>query len=383
MGHQIEPNANDAAASQGEAPSRLFQPTTVGTMQLKHRVGMCPLTRYRASDDHIPQPAMKEYYSQRASVPGTLIVTEGTFISDAQAGYEDVPGIFNDAQVAAWKDITAAVHARGSFIYCQLWALGRAADAQVLAKKGHVVVSASDVPEAPGQPPPTPLTAEGIRQTVADYAGAARRAVAAGFDGVELHGANGYLIDQFLQDVTNRRDDEYGGSVARRSRFAVEAVRAVADAVGPARVGIRFSPRSTFQGMGMADAAGQFADVLRRLDGLGLAYVHLTEPRVAGNLDTESRENLDFAYEAYGGTLLIAGGYDAERARKLVDEERPDRNIVVMFGRYFISNPDLPFRLKEGVELTPYQRQTFYNPQSLEGYTTYPFSPEYLNSVKS
>jgi len=382
MGLQIEPT-DDVVASQERGESRLFQPITVGTMRLQHRIGMCPLTRFRASEDHIPLPPMKEYYTQRASVPGTLIVTEGTFISDAQAGYEDVPGIFNEAQVEAWRDITDAVHARGSFIYCQLWALGRTADPQVMARKGHKVLSASDGPTQPDRPRPTPMTLEEIRQTVADYASAARNAVAAGFDGVELHGANGYLIDQFLQDVTNRRDDGYGGSVEKRSRFAVEAVRAVADAVGPQRVGIRLSPLSTFQGMGMADAAGQFSDVLRRIDGLGIAYVHLTEPRVAGNLDTESQENLDFAYAAYRGTLLLAGGYDAAKARTLVDEDHPERDIVVMFGRYFISNPDLPFRVKEGVELTPYQRQTFYNPHSLEGYTTYSFSPEFLESIKA
>lgn len=364
------------------AESQLFQPLTVGRMHLKHRIGMCPLTRFRASNDHVPTPTMKEYYTQRASVPGTLIITEGTFISLAQSGYGNVPGIYNDAQVDAWRSITDAVHAKGSYIYCQLWALGRAATSDIAAKNGVAVTSSSNLPIGESNAVPVPLTAEQIRQTVQDYAAAARNAIRAGFDGVELHGANGYLIDQFIQDTCNNRTDEYGGSVERRSRFAVEVIQAVVAAVGPDRTGIRLSPFSKFQAMGMADPITQFSDVISKIEPLGLAYLHLVEPRVSGVFDVETADSLKFAYDIWKGPILVAGGHSAASAQRLVGLEYPDRDIVVMFGRYFISNPDLAFRIREGLDFTPYERNKFYSPSPTEGYTDYSFSKEYLDSTR-
>jgi NADPH2 dehydrogenase len=222
------------------------------------------------------------------------------------------------------------------------------------------------------------MTHEEIRTTAEQYAQAAKNAVEAGFDGVELHGANGYLIDQFLQDVSNKRTDQYGGSLENRSRFAIEMVKAVCDAIGPQRTGIRFSPWSVFNSMRMEDPIPQFRDVIDRLNPLGLAYVHLVESRIAGARDVEAFDSLDFAIQARQGPVLIAGGYRPESARRLVDRDYPDNDIVVMFGRYFISTPDLPFRIQSGLELSQYNRATFYTVKDPVGYIDYPFSQEFL-----
>lgn len=357
--------------------SRLFKPLAVGRLQLSHRIGMCPLTRFRASDDHVPLPIVETYYAQRASVPGTLLVSEGTFISPSQGGFANVPGIYNDAQIAAWRKVTDAVHAKGSYIFCQLWALGRTAEGDIAEKENFTVTSSSDLPVDAAHPQPAPLTVSQIKSTIQDYAQAAKNAIAAGFDGVELHGANGYLIDQFIQDNCNQRTDEYGGSIENRSRFAVEAVQAVTDAVGANRTAIRFSPWSTFNAMRMDNPVPQFSDIIRKLDPLGLAYLHLVESRIAGNADVESFDKLEFAMTIWNGPLLIAGGYRPDSAKRLVDEEQKSRDIVVMFGRFFISTPDLPFRIKAGLELNQYDRDTFYTPQQAKGYIDYKFSSDF------
>ncbi|KAK3318971.1 hypothetical protein B0H66DRAFT_497837 [Apodospora peruviana] len=361
--------------------TNLFKPLTVGNIQLKHRVAMAPLTRFRADDDHVPTPMMAEYYSQRASVPGTLIVSEATFIAADSGGYPNVPGIYNDAQIAGWRQVTDAVHAKGSYIVCQLWSLGRAASADFAAKEGITIKSASDVPIDANSPTPVPLTIAEIGQRVQDYATAARNAIAAGFDGVEIHGANGYLIDQFLQDVSNLRTDEYGGSVEKRSRFAVEVVKAVVEAVGAERTGIRLSPFSRFQSMRMADPVPQFSDVITKIKGFGLAYLHLVRSVIAGNArekpDAED-DSLDFAVNLWGDKpLLLAGGLTPELAKEFVDEHYADKNVVAVFGRHFISTPDLVFRVREGIELNKYDRSTFYNAKEARGYTDQPFSEEF------
>ncbi|OAA68548.1 Aldolase-type TIM barrel [Niveomyces insectorum RCEF 264] len=364
--------------------SRLFKPTKLGAITLQHRVGMCPLTRFRASAEHVPTPSMVEYYEQRGSVPGTLLVTEGTFISAAHGGYNLVPGIWNTEQIAAWRRVTDAVHRKGSYIFCQLWALGRTADPAVLARSGSQLRSSSSVPmSGEGRTTPLAMTADEIQEAIDEYAAAAKKAIDAGFDGIELHGANGYLIDQFIQDVCNKRTDEWGGSVENRSRFAVEVTKAVSEAIGPDRVGIRLSPWSTFQDMRMADPVPQFSDILTKLNPLNIAYVHVVEARVSGNADIEVSESLDFVYGIRKQLLLVAGGYSPASAKKLVDEDHPDRDIVVMFGRHFISNPDLPFRIQHGISLHPYDRKTFYNPNDVEGYTGQPFSEEFLESTKT
>ncbi|KAH7232190.1 uncharacterized protein BKA55DRAFT_580789 [Fusarium redolens] len=364
--------------------SQLFKPVKIGNITLQHRIAMCPLTRYRASDDHVPQPSFQDYYSQRASVHGTLLISEGTFISAQDGGYANAPGIYNDDQITAWRSVTDAVHAKGGYIFCQLWALGRTADPEVAEREGIVFRSSSDIPPDSFHPKPKPLSTGEIHETAQRYAQAAKNAIDAGFDGVELHGANGYLIDQFIQDKCNQRTDSYGGSIENRSRFAVEVTQAVCNAIGSERTGIRFSPWSTFNDMRMKDPISQFADVIKKLKPLNLAYLHLIESRIAGNLDVEASDTdkLDFAIKIWDRPLLIAGGFTPERAQKLVDHDWPTKDIVVPFGRYFLSNPDLPFRIWRGLGLNKYNRATFYTPHTTEGYTDYPFSQEFLDHIK-
>jgi NADPH2 dehydrogenase len=285
-------------------------------------------------------------------------------------------------QVKAWRKVTDAVHAKGSYIFCQLWALGRTANKDVAKVEGITVTSSSDIPVSSEHEVPVPLTIEEIEFTIGDYVKAAKNAIEAGFDGVELHGANGYLIDQFLQDKCNNRTDMYGGSIENRSRFGVNAITAVADAIGADRTAIRFSPWSTFNSMRMDEPIPQFSDIIEKLNKLGLAYLHLVESRIAGNADVEVSDKLQFAYDIWNGTFLIAGGFRPESARRLVDDEQKDKNIVVMFGRYFISTPDLPFRVKSGMELNHYDRGTFYTPKHPHGYIDYDFSPEFLKAME-
>lgn len=377
------------------ANSNLFTPLKVGRLQLAHRIALAPLTRFRSEETtHIPiVPLMKEYYSQRASVPGTLLITEATFISAQAGAYSYVPGLWTDEQVAAWRQITDAVHAKGSYIYAQLWALGRTANLNALrAQAGGEnldVVSSSAVALDDQHPTPRPLTEEEIQSFIADYATAARNAVErAGFDGVEIHGANGYLMDQFTQNTVNKRTDKWGGSAENRSRFALEVVRAVTETVGADRTGIRLSPFSTFQGMGMNehDRMETFGYLAKEIAKHKLAYLHVVEPRVNGNMDVESPEgSLEFFLDAYNDAspLVIAGGYTAESAKEAVEGRYKNHPVVIAFGRYFISNPDLPFKVREGIQFTPYSRDTFYAPQQAKGYIDYPFNEKFTAEAKA
>jgi 2,4-dienoyl-CoA reductase-like NADH-dependent reductase (Old Yellow Enzyme family) len=351
--------------------SRLFEPLKVGAMTLQHRLVMAPLTRFRADKDHVQLPFVKEYYAQRASVPGTLIITEATFISRQAGGYPSVPGLWSKEQIAAWKEVTDAVHAKGSFIVVQLWA------------EGFEVTGASPIPADSDSATPRELTVDDIKSFISDYAQAARNAVEAGFDGVELHGANGYLVDQFIQDVSNQRTDSYGGSIENRSRFAIEAATAIVEAIGADKVGIRLSPYSTFQGMRMEDPVPQFTHVIKELKKLKLAYLHLVEARISGNADIESTDKVKFAVDVWDKTspVFLAGGFSAESAKKAVDEDYKGVEAAVVFGRYFISTPDLPYRIKKGLPLAQYNRDTFYNAGSREGYTDYPFSEEWNKEI--
>ncbi|KAI0430262.1 FMN-linked oxidoreductase [Xylaria sp. FL1042] len=363
--------------------TRLFKPLQIGNIEVAHRIGMAPLTRLRSSSDRVPTPVMKEYYGQRASVPGTLLITEGTFVSPASCGtFPGAPGIWSKEQVAAWKTVTDEVHRKGSFIFCQLCAAGRAATPEVAAKEGVSILGPSAIPIDQDSPIPRPMTIQEINQMVQDFATASENAVEAGFDGVELHGANGYLLDQFLQDVSNKRDDAYGGSIENRSRFVNDIMKAVVNAIGPGRVGLRLSPWSDFQSMRMDDPVPQFSDIISKADQLNLAYIHLVESRVSGSAEQHIGDRLDFAYKLWNRPLLVAGGYTAAEAQKLVDEEYPDKDMVVIFGRYFISNPDLVYRIKESLELSAYVRETFYT-SSHVGYVDYPFSAEYLATQKA
>jgi len=362
--------------------SRLFEPLQIGSVSLKHRLVLAPLTRFRAQDNHVHQSIAEEYYSQRASVPGTLLITEATFISPHASGYPNVPGLWNSEQLAAWKKVTDAVHAKGSYIYVQLWALGRAANPDILEKEGNgPVKSSSDVPMSDDSPKPEPLTEEEIQEFIKDYATAAKSAVeVAGFDGVEIHGANGYLVDQFIQDNANKRTDKWGGSIENRSRFGLEVAKAVVAAVGKEKTGIRLSPFSTFQGMRMENPIPQFSHLVKGLKELGLSYIHLVESRISGNADVESSDSLDPLLDIWGTTspVLLAGGFKPASAFSTVDEQYKDKNVAIVFGRLFISNPDLPFRIQKGIELAPYDREDFYRTKSAHGYTDIPFSKEFL-----
>ncbi|KAK0353498.1 Chanoclavine-I aldehyde reductase fgaOx3 [Friedmanniomyces endolithicus] len=361
--------------------SRLFTPLKLGSRELSSRLAMAPLTRFRADDDHVQLPFAKDYYTQRACVPGTLIITEATFISPEAGGYANVPGIYNDAQIKAWKEIVDSVHEAGGIIYLQLWALGRAASAEVKTKEGTGdVVSASEVPMADNSPKPRALSEEEIQAYIKAYASAAKNAVeGAGFDGVEIHGANGYIIDQFTQDVSNKRTDRWGGSIENRTRFATSVTQAVVSAVGADKTGIRLSPWSTFQGMQMEDPIPTFSHLLHSLKAMKLAYVHLVESRISGNADVEQTGKIDPFIDIWAGTspILLAGGFKPDSTRRAVEEQYKDKDVVVVFGRYFISNPDLVFRVREGIELAAYDRETFYLAKSEKGYLDYPFSEEW------
>ncbi|KAK4945949.1 hypothetical protein LTR66_014346 [Elasticomyces elasticus] len=360
--------------------SKLFQPLQIGNNKLSHRIVMAPLTRFRADDSHVQLPFTKEYYTQRACVPGTLIITEATFISSRAGGFPNVPGIFTDEQVAAWKDIVDGVHKAGGYIWLQLWALGRTAMPKVLAAEGNELVSSSAEPMSDNSPRPRPLEEGEIQAFISDYASAAKRAVeGAGFDGVEIHGANGYLIDQFTQDMCNKRTDKWGGSIENRSRFGLEVSKAVVDAVGAEKVGIRLSPWSPFQGMRMEDPIPQFSHLIKGLKDLKLAYIHLVESRISGNADVESTDKIQFAVDIWDNQspVLMVGGFKPDSAQRAVDEEFKDRDVAIVFGRYFISNPDLAFRIEKGIELEKYDRETFYKPKSKDGYLDYPYSKEW------
>lgn len=354
---------------------RLSDPLQVGHCQLKHRVVMAPMTRLRADDNQVPQQMMTEYYRQRASVPGTLLITEAVFVSSESRGRDmNAPGIFNDEQIMEWATVADAVHQHGSYIFMQLWHVGRAARPHVLEKQDLEMVSSSAVPISSDHTTPRAMTEDEIQQCIHAFAQAASNAVRAGFDGVELHAANGYLIDQFTQDTCNQRTDGWGGSIENRSRFAFEVARAVCEAVGPERTGLRLAPFTDFQGMGMADPKPQFTDLISKLSTLKLAYLHLVEPRISGNTDREhaKHESLDFALETWNnaGPVILAGGYNSDSASQRLDNG-PEETLAIAFGRQFTSNPDLPRRILEKLPLTPYDRPTFYNVKSPIGYTTW------------
>ncbi|OJD19676.1 hypothetical protein AJ78_00408 [Emergomyces pasteurianus Ep9510] len=359
--------------------ANLQTPIQVGNITLQHRVVLAPLTRYRADDNHVPLPFVKDYYAQRASIPGTLLITEGTFISPRAGGFSNVPGIYNDMQIKAWKEVTDAVHAKGCFIFCQLWALGRAANAQVLTANGYPVVSSSNLPISEKRPVPEPLDEEGIQTFIRDYVQAAKNAIHAGFDGVEIHGANGYLCDQFLQDLCNNRNDRWGGSIENRSRFCIEVATEVAAAIGCEKTAYRVSPWSPFQGMGMADPRPQFTHLAQSLAKIGLAYLHIVESRINGSQSFDGTyQSTDFLVDAFEncGAVILAGGFTAQSAEKTIDNHKNQR-IAIAFGRYFTANPDLPFRVFNHIDFTSYNRGTFYTPKSTVGYIDYPNSPLY------
>ena len=348
--------------------SPLFTPVTIGVFALPNRVVLAPMTRVRADAEGRVQPMTAEYYAQRAS--GGLLVTEATQVLPNGKGGLGTPGLHSPEQVAAWRTVTDAVHARGGRIVVQLWHTGRAAHPSFLPA-GEEVVSASPIPISgevftpAGRVPyatPRALTLDEIPRYVQAFADAARNAVAAGFDGVEVHGANGYLLDQFLRDGSNRRTDGYGGSVENRARLLLEVTRAVSAAIGADRVGVRLSPTGGYQDMVDSDPAGTFGYVARELGHLGIAYLHLMEVDDAGRALTPALA------AAFGGAVIVASGYDRARAEAAIASGVA---TAVAFGVPYLANPDLPERLRDGAPLNAPDFQTFYGGDA-RGYLDYP-----------
>jgi N-ethylmaleimide reductase len=344
----------------------LFQPVRLGELALPNRVVMAPMTRNRARGT-IPGERNARYYAQRASAG--LIITEATQVTPRGVGYPDTPGIHDDAQVAGWRLVTDAVHGAGGRIALQLWHVGRISHSSYHA--GAPPVSASAVRPAGqawtasgSQPFETPhaLTEGEIRDVIAAYAAAAQRARDAGFDAVEVHAANGYLIDQFLQSGTNQRSDEWGGSPQRRARFLVEVTRAVIDAFGRDRVGVRLSPGGTFNDMHDDDPVATFGTAAAALGELPCAYVHVVEARAGGESAT------DLVRRHYPGAIISCGGYDRAGAIAAVATGRAD---AIAFARHYLANPDLVDRLRHDWPLATADRKTYYG-GSDAGYTDYP-----------
>lgn len=351
----------------------LFTPTTLGKLLLKNRIVMAPMTRSRATDN-VPNELLEKYYAQRADAG--LIITEGTSPSPNGLGYARIPGIFSDEQMQGWKRVTDAVHAKGGKIFVQLMHTGRVSHPANM-QAGTKIVAPSAVALAVDmwtdssgmQPYPVPseMTEEDIAAAIAEYAQAAKNAIAAGFDGVELHGANGYLIDQFLNVATNQRTDQWGGSVENRIRFAVEVAKACVAAIGAEHVGMRISPYGVFNGTTPdAKMDALYLRLVEELNAAGLVYIHVVDhssmgaPEVSPELKQKIRAN-------FKGKYILSGGYDAARANADLDDQKGD---LVAFGRPFISNPDLVSKLQNGTELTPPDMATFYTPGE-KGYTDY------------
>ena len=364
----------------------LFDPIQAGDLHLANRIAMAPLTRNR-SPRAVPRDITATYYAQRASAG--LLITEGTAISHQGQGYSDVPGLYSTEQLDGWKRVTAAVHARGGRIVTQLWHVGRVshralqpggaapvAPSPIVAKsKTYLVDPETGAGRFEPTSEPRELDASELPGIVHAFAAAARNAVeTAGFDGVEIHGANGYLLDQFLKTGANQRTDDYGGSIENRARLMLEVTRAVADAVGPGRVGLRLSPVTPANDIVDANPQPLYEYLARQLAPLGLAYVHVIEGATGGPREVEGRP-FDYAafkaaYREAGGrgAWMVNNGYDRDMAQEALASGRAD---IVAFGRAFISNPDLVERLRRGAPLNAWDQTTFYGGGE-HGYIDYP-----------
>ena len=356
--------------------STLFDPIDLGSIKAPNRILMAPLTRGRSVGEHVPITELKaEYYGQRASAG--LIIAEATGISQEGLGWPSAPGIWSEEQVAAWKPVTDEVHKRGGRIILQLWHMGRLVHPDFLGGAQPVSSSATTAPglahTAEGKKDYTEaraLETSEIPRVVADYVHAAKNAIAAGFDGVQIHGANGYLIDQFLRDNANFRTDEYGGSIENRIRLLCEVTQAVVDAVGADRTSVRLSPNGETQGCDDSDPVALFTAAAAALQEIGIAFLELREVKPYGNFgQTEVPRVSPEIRKVFNGPLVLNQEYtkelaDADLASGLAD--------AISFGRPYISNPDLAERLRTGAELTPDNFKTWYSPGA-EGYTNYPF----------
>lgn len=350
----------------------LLDPYRLGPINLPNRMVMCPLTRNRAPRG-VPNAMMVEYYRQRSTAG--LIITEGTQVSALGQGYQDTPGIYTDEQRDGWRVITDAVHHAGGRIFAQLWHVGRVSHSyyhgqQPIAPSPVRPPGKAYTPEGPKEfETPHALTVEEIHGVIGDFRRGAQVAHEAGFDGVELHGANGYLIDQFIQSGTNQRTDDYGGAPAKRTRFLTEVMDAVTTVWPSERVGVRLSPAGGASGIRDDDPVATFTHVARMLDACGLAYVHVIEAPVGTNSPDERNVcSTELVRAAYTGTLITAGAYTPQSAEAALESHAAD---LVAFGRLFIANPDFVARVRQGAPLNSPDKSTFYTP-GVRGYVDYP-----------
>jgi N-ethylmaleimide reductase len=354
--------------------SVLFSKATLGSLSLQNHLVMCPLTRSRAVGN-VPNDLMAEYYGQRASAG--LIITEGTSPSPNGLGYARIPGIYSDAQVAGWKKVTDTVHARGGRIFVQLMHTGRIghplnlpAGAKVLAPSAVAAAGQmfTDAEGMKAHPVPAAMSADELKSTIAEYAKAATNAVAAGFDGIELHAANGYLLEQFIRPNSNQRTDAYGGAIENRARFVLEAVEASIAAIGKDKVGIRLSPYGVFNDMPLyPEMEADYAYLARKLNETGLTYVHLVDHSAGGAPPVPASIKATFR-SAFKRSLILSGGYDAERAESDLVSGKAD---LIAVGKGFLANPDLVTRWKSKAPVNAPDATTFYTPGP-KGYTDYP-----------
>ena len=355
--------------------TNLFEPVHMGGVELSNRVLMAPLTRNRAQSDGTPADMAQIYYGQRAGAG--MILTEATQISAMGKGYLDTPGIHEDAHVEGWKKITDAIHAKGGVVFMQLWHVGRISHTSLLPE-GRSPLAPSAV-RADQQTytangfedcsEPEAMSLEQIRETIADYRHAAEMAKKAGFDGVEVHAANGYLLDQFIQDGTNKRDDEYGGAVENRIRIVSEAIDAVATVWPRDRIGVRVSPLGHANDISDSDKEATFTAVYKMLNDKNLAYLHVMEQFPGKDNGDEATALLDRLRALYDGFVISNGGYTPESASKAIASGHCH---AVAFGRDFIATPDLPERIRVGAALNEQDPDTFYG-GGKEGYIDYPF----------
>ncbi|MFN0068851.1 MAG: alkene reductase [Limisphaerales bacterium] len=357
---------------------RLLSPFNLHGLPLRNRVVMAPLTRARAGRERVPNDLMLEYYTQRASAG--LIIAEATTISEQGIGWVDSPGIYNDAQVAGWKKITAALRARGTPFFLQLWHCGRASHSSFHGGRPAVSASAikingdsihTPVGKQPYETPRALETTE-VSAVVEDYRRAAERALAAGFDGVEIHAANGYLINQFLDSRTNHRTDQYGGSVENRHRFLGEILEAILTVWPAKRVAVRLSPNGNFNDMGAPDFRETFTHVATQLNTSGLAYLHVVDGLAFGSHEQGQPMTLPEFRAVFSGPLMGNCGYTQETAESAIVAGQAD---LVAFGRPYLSNPDLVERFTHGWELNPPADPKMWSAPTAEGYTDFPFHP--------
>jgi len=351
----------------------LFSPIQIGKLTLKNRIFMAPMTRCRSVENNVPNDLMADYYAQRATAG--LIISEATQISTQGIGYPCTPGIHTDAQVEGWKKVTKAVHEKEGTMFLQLWHVGRISHS---AYHGGALPVAPSAIKPSGEvytfegmkayETPRALSAEEIKEIVKAYATGAKNAIAAGFDGVEIHAANGYLIDQFLRDGTNIREDEYGGNIENRSRFLFEVIEAVIAEVGADKTGLRLSPSGTFNDITDSNPQKHFTYVCEKLNTYDLAYLHIVDALEGDIRHGANVVELSMLRDAYEGVVIACGAYDKERGNTSLQNYQTD---AVAYGTLFIANPDLPERFKTNAAFNEADPDTFYT-QDEKGYVDYP-----------